>query len=283
MNTQTKNVFISYGRAESKHFAARLHDNLKEKGLNVWFDQNDIPLGVDFQDQIDEGIETADNFIFVIAPHALKSEYCLKEILLALKRNKRIIPILHIEPTEKEVWAKMHPAIGKINWIYMREQFDAKKEQADFEAIDDFEAGFEGLFTLINQHKDFVRQHTEILIKALEWQHKQKSPTLLLQGEERQAAEAWLNKEFKGSLPPCSASTLHTAFICESKKKAEGGLTDLFISYHEPQKAQVEDIRQALMRHAVTNWVDYVDIKTGVQYREAVEEGIETHKSCANC
>ncbi len=80
-------IFISYGRAESKHFAAKLHDRLTEKGMDVWFDQNDIPLGIDF-----------------IAPHSIKSEYCLKEILIAIKHSKRIIPILHIEPQEKEVW-----------------------------------------------------------------------------------------------------------------------------------------------------------------------------------
>jgi hypothetical protein len=45
-------AFISYGRADSKAFATKLHKELISQGLKVWFDQNDIPLGVDFQNQI---------------------------------------------------------------------------------------------------------------------------------------------------------------------------------------------------------------------------------------
>jgi hypothetical protein len=35
-------AFISYGRADSKSFATKLHARLVEEGLKVWFDQNDI-------------------------------------------------------------------------------------------------------------------------------------------------------------------------------------------------------------------------------------------------
>ncbi|MEO1803145.1 MAG: toll/interleukin-1 receptor domain-containing protein [Cyanobacteria bacterium J06629_2] len=59
-------VFISYGRADSKDFAIALNQQLTAQGLNVWFDQDDIPLAVDFQAQIDRGIEKAHNFIFII-------------------------------------------------------------------------------------------------------------------------------------------------------------------------------------------------------------------------
>ncbi len=90
-------AFISYGRADSKGFATKLYNRLREQKLEVWFDQNDIPLGVDFQKQIDDGIEKSDNFLFIIAPHSINSPYCGKEIELALKRSKRIIPLLHVE------------------------------------------------------------------------------------------------------------------------------------------------------------------------------------------
>ena len=86
--SQLQDVFISYGRADSKEFARKLHDLLIQQGLEVWFDFEDIPLGVDYQNQIDDGIEKADNFIFVISPHAVNSPYCAKEIELALKCQK---------------------------------------------------------------------------------------------------------------------------------------------------------------------------------------------------
>ena len=66
---QINNVFISYGRRHSLAFSRKLYKTLIDKGYDVWFDMNDIPLGVDFQEQIDDGIRKADNFIYVISPH----------------------------------------------------------------------------------------------------------------------------------------------------------------------------------------------------------------------
>lgn len=135
-------AFISYGRADSKTFATKLNQKLLAQGLNIWFDQDDIPLGVDFQEQINDGITKAHNFLFIIAPHSINSPYCLKEIELAIKLNKRIIPLLHVEQISYETWQQrnpnkseeqweeyqqkglhssypnMHPVIGKINWVY---------------------------------------------------------------------------------------------------------------------------------------------------------------------
>lgn len=82
-------AFISYGRADSKAFAAKLQERLQGNGFNVWFDFNDIPLGVDYQNQIDDGITKSDNFLFLISPHSVNSPYCLKEIELAIKLKKR--------------------------------------------------------------------------------------------------------------------------------------------------------------------------------------------------
>jgi hypothetical protein len=54
-------VFISYGREDSKAFAIELNRQLTEQGLITWFDQEDIPLAVDYQKQINTGIEKAHN------------------------------------------------------------------------------------------------------------------------------------------------------------------------------------------------------------------------------
>ncbi|WP_287308818.1 toll/interleukin-1 receptor domain-containing protein [Okeania sp. SIO1H2] len=83
------NAFISYGRADSKSFATKLYEKLTENGLKIWFDQNDIPLGVDFQNQIDDGIIKADNFLFIIAPHSINSPYCLKEIVFGRRKQEK--------------------------------------------------------------------------------------------------------------------------------------------------------------------------------------------------
>lgn len=90
-------AFISYGRADSKAFAQKLYDRLNQAEQKAWFDFANIPLGVDYQRQIDEDIERSHNFIFVISPHAVNSAYCAKEIKIALQCQKRIIPLMHVE------------------------------------------------------------------------------------------------------------------------------------------------------------------------------------------
>ncbi|NET02667.1 MAG: TIR domain-containing protein [Sphaerospermopsis sp. SIO1G1] len=280
------NAFISYGRADSKAFARKLHENLKAQGLNVWFDQEDIPLAVDFQEQIDDGISKSDNFLFIIAPHSVNSPYCLKEIELAVKFNKRIIPLLHVEQISYETWQKrnpgkteldweeyqklgkhssfinIHPEISRINWVYFRE------------GIDDFENSLTGLISAIHKHQDYVRKHTEILLQALEWQKNQQQTNYLLVGEERQKAETWLKQKFLNEQPPCLPTNLHCEFICESAKNANNLLTQVFLASAEPDNKTKEKIRKTLMRESITVWTNQTDIKTGSEFNEAIKQGI---------
>ena len=88
-----KEIFISYGRRESLNFVARLHQVLKLAGYAVWFDKVNIPDVEDYALRIAHGIESAHNFIYVMAPRALCSPYCLIELEYARWLGKRLIPI----------------------------------------------------------------------------------------------------------------------------------------------------------------------------------------------
>lgn len=254
-------AFISYGRADSKAFATKLHAKLVKVGLKVWFDQNDIPLGVDFQNQIDDGIEKAQNFLFIISPHSVKSLYCRKEIELAVQHNKRIIPLLHIEPSD--CWDQLHPTIGKINWVFFREEQDT------------FETSFAGLGSLIHHQADYVEQHTHFLVQALEWERNQKQTNYLLIGEERIDAESWLKIRFKDEQPPCVPTDLHCEFICESTKNANNLMTQVFLAYSDQDRAVMEKICKSLMREGLTIWTNRKDIKTGTDFQIKINQGIE--------
>lgn len=280
-------AFISYGRADSKAFATKLHSRLLEQQFKVWFDQNDIPLAVDFQNQIDDGIEKADNFLFVIAPHSVNSPYCRKEIELALKRHKRIIPLLHVEQINRETWQQrypqgteadweayqakglhssfpnMHPEISKINWVYFRE------------GIDDFDNSLAGLLDILARHKDYVYQHTFFLAKALEWERNQKKSPCLLVGEERQQAENWLKVRFQEEQPPCTPTNLHCEYITESIKNGHNLMTQVFLAYAHEDQAVMQKIRHSLMRQAITVWTNNTDIQTGEAFDKAIQRGIE--------
>ncbi len=271
--SEFNDVFISYGRGESKAFCTKLYKQLTALGFGVWFDQNDIPLGVDFQNQIDDGIEKARNFCFVIAPHSVKSEFCLKEVVLAIKLRKRIIPILHIEP--KDLWDKMHPVIAKLNWIYFREKYDPNVPQNQFEPIDDFDKAFQGLTSLLEHQKDFVYQHNFVLNKALYWERNQKRADYLLTGNERLQAEAWLKTKFEKEQPPCEPTDLHCEYVTEGIKNAMGMMTDVFLSYSTQDSEMMKRLKNGLMRSGFTVWTNLSDIKTGVEFQEEINKGIE--------
>ncbi|MEM7064460.1 MAG: TIR domain-containing protein [Cyanobacteria bacterium P01_B01_bin.77] len=282
-----KDAFISYGRADSKAFANKLHHALVKQGLGVWLDFDDIPLGVDYQNQIDDGIERSKNFLFIISPHSVNSPYCRLEVECALRLKKRIITLLHVESIDRNTWQirypngtdadwhqfqaqglhscypNMHPSIGKINWVEFRE------------GIDDFQASLQGLLTIFERQQDYVHQHTALFCKALAWQRHQKRSQYLLVGQERQQAEVWLQQKFTQQQAPCWPTDLHCEFICESIKNAYGLMTDVFISYSENDRDLMEQLRRALMQSGFTTWINRADIRGGGDFRTAINRGIE--------
>ena len=254
-------IFISYGRKDSKAFAIKLQEKLIEMGLKVWFDQNDIPPGVDWQNQIDDGIEKSHNFIFIIAPHSVKSSYCRKEIELAYSLNKRIIPLLHLKADE--YWEQMHPAIQKINWLLFQEK------------INDFDDSFTQLINTIKKNQDYVDRHTKILVKALEWLRNKKTNNYLLIGAERNQAETWLKTRFKEEQAPCNPSDLHCEYIGESIKNANNFMSDIFISHGSKDQEITKKIAKILRRESWTTWINRIDIKTGKDFQKEIYKGIE--------
>ncbi|MGK7904707.1 MAG: TIR domain-containing protein [Hormoscilla sp.] len=287
--TEMFDAFISYGRADSKAFAIKLQARLSEQGFRVWFDFNDIPLAVDFQNQIDDGIEKSQNFLFIISPHSVNSAYCRKEIQLACQLKKRIIPLLHVMEISRETWQqrnpagtasqweaykaegshhtynnpKMHPIISKLNSLYFQE------------GVNDFEKSLASLIDLLRSHTDYVEQHTQFLVKALEWERHQKQTSYLLTGEERQQGEAWLKIRFKNEQPPCTPADIHCEFITESIKNANNLMTQVFLSYADEDRATMEKIRNSLRREGITVWTNTTDIQTGEAFTEAINRGIE--------
>jgi hypothetical protein len=143
-----KDLFISYGRRESLGFVSRLHQQIKCRGYDVWFDKVNIPDGEDYAARINHGIESAHNFAYVMAPRCLTSPYCLIELEYARLLGKRVIPInqtvifqtasqtlsagdqqvLHqfyqfhglIDPqiqTTQDVINRSHWLVGKTDWL----------------------------------------------------------------------------------------------------------------------------------------------------------------------
>lgn len=244
-------VFISYGRRYSLDFAIRLHDALAARGFKVWLDKNSIPLGVDFMEQIDEGIKRADNFLFLISPHSVRSEYCQKEIQLALSYRKRVVTMLHVMPDEQ--WDALPQEIRNINWVPAAEKPDFQKPLSQWQAIDDFAKAMGNIEAIFRKNQSYVHNHTLLLDKALKWKQSGKNTNRLLVGRERKLAEKWLLTDFPNELPPCKPTDIQAEYICESKKNAYNLQTDVCLLYSVEEADICQYISDSLSHKAITS------------------------------
>ena len=102
-------IFISYRRQDSAYLAATLSERLQQHfGPNsVFFDIDNIPLGVDFRDHIGNAVGQCDVLLVIIGDQWTgavdsqgkrrldnPSDYVRVEIESALKRNIPVVPVL---------------------------------------------------------------------------------------------------------------------------------------------------------------------------------------------
>ena len=69
----TGRIFISYRRADSQYATDRIYEKLAAQfgADRVFMDIDDIPLGVNFRDYIDQQVSTSDIVLAVIGDHWL--------------------------------------------------------------------------------------------------------------------------------------------------------------------------------------------------------------------
>ena len=278
-------AFISYGRADSKQFAARLCESLQAQGFRVWFDQTDIPPAVDFQDQIDSGIALAHNFIFVIAPHATNSPYCGKEIELAVQLDKRLIPLLHVEEIDFATWQARNPGADQAAWEDCRQRGChsgianlhaelGRRNWIDFRGEERFAPALEKLVATLRRYADYVEQHTRLLRQALIWRQHNQAGRYLLVGSDYEAALAWLeHTDFDGEQLPCEPSALHAEYICAAKKNTHNLFTDTIILYAAADLSHWETVTRALQRRGITVW-QMVQDAAGSDLESALHTGV---------
>lgn len=112
-------VFISYSRKNAA-FVKQLITALEAEGKSVWWDQKreaveGILVGSPWWEQIKHGIETADNFLFIISPDSIVSPYCHAEINHARQYGKRLVTALYCSwVSEEDTWKAIGAALDAI-------------------------------------------------------------------------------------------------------------------------------------------------------------------------
>ncbi|MDQ7025316.1 MAG: TIR domain-containing protein [Anaerolineae bacterium] len=220
-------LFISYSRLDGD-FARKLHQLLTDKGKDIWVDFEDIPLSSSWWEEIRDGIESSDTFVFVLSPHSVSSPICNFEIDHAITHNKRIVPIVrqlldvedgytlvldeilndtevqilgtrNLEDVARGTWA----SIARHNWLF-------------FDDDDLLEENTQKLLEVLETDLSHVRTHTRLLVRAREWEEAGKPSGMLLTDTETAEAELWMARGGEKIPDP---TALHIEYIHASRLK----------------------------------------------------------------
>lgn len=109
--------FISYS-TQDQDFADRLHSDLQNKGVRLWFAPHDIQGGKKVHEQIDEAIRLYDRLLLILSENSMKSTWVKTEIDHAVYKERNegrrvLFPITIVPFGEVEKWQNFDADLGK--------------------------------------------------------------------------------------------------------------------------------------------------------------------------
>ncbi|MGK7931537.1 MAG: TIR domain-containing protein, partial [Microcystaceae cyanobacterium] len=230
------------------------------ENLTVWTNKTDIKTGITFQEAINKGVEGADNFVYLISPDSLESEYCQQELAHAFANNKRIIPLL-IEETDLD---SIPSQLRNLQFI----DFTGYQEE------NSYQKSIDKLLGEIKKEPSYYEKHKILLVKALKWQRQNFNPSILFRGYNLQKFEAWLKvARLRDDYPPLP---LQEDFITASFNQPEVTYAEVFISYSRTDSDLARKLNDRLQELGKTTWFDQESIATGTDFQQEIYRGIES-------
>src|SRR5208283_3858281 len=160
------NVFISYSRPDMA-FVDELVTGLEFAGAVVTIDRHSIREGEDWKVRLNGLIAAADTVVFVLSPDSAKSPICGWEVSEATTLGKRILPILW-----RPLAGVPPPArLTDINYV----RFDEGRS---------FMTGLLALISALGTNLDWLRDHTQLLSRAIDWERGGRIENRLMSGND---------------------------------------------------------------------------------------------------
>lgn len=205
-------VFISYAR-EDQAYVERIVKAIADRHYEVWIDWEDIPQTADWWEEIKAGINASSTFVFVITEHSAQSEVCYREIQHAVDNNKRVVPMVPSTFDDDALQEKLHPTIRQHNWFVF--------EKPDYT----FAQNIQRLVDTIDMDVDYLRTHSRYLVRASEWQARDRNDSFLLRGMDALEAERWLRTNHTREPRP---TDLQVEFIdrCAAQRERDSELDE---------------------------------------------------------
>src|SRR6516162_6501064 len=230
-------VFISYSRKDSAAFADELVAGLEYGGFAPFLDRHDIAAGEDWEARLGGLIAQSDTVVFVVSPEAVKSDRCVWEVDRTIELSKRLLPVIFKPVPEDDIPKKL----SRLQFVRFDTGRGITRPLAE-------------LAEALRQDLDWVREHTRLGELATRWQGRARPESLLLRGDELDAAKAWMAIRKVGAPEITEAQRALISASEEAEAKRLGNeRTQL-----EREKAQVAEIKAAQARTArlqrITRW-----------------------------
>ncbi|CAN8006984.1 unnamed protein product [Ixodes hexagonus] len=111
-----KDIVISYARSEADEHARKLKVSLENLGAKVFLDQDDIVPGDDWQNRLNDAIQSCTIFVPLVTARYGNTTYTNKEVKLADYIGKFVIPVNFLRTWPPNHLAIQFASIQYIDW-----------------------------------------------------------------------------------------------------------------------------------------------------------------------
>ena len=166
-------VFLSYAHDDGSALTDQLSAAITAVGHVPIRDRSDIFAGESWQDQLIELLQHADAILIVVTPGWLSSEVGRWEATIADKLHKHCVPVI----------------VGRVEELEIPPEI-LTKHCIGF-STERFGEGLADIIKGLSSNNDWLRQHTDLGIRAAEWLSSDRSKSLLLDKPALRIAKAW--------------------------------------------------------------------------------------------
>lgn len=119
--TKRADVFISYSRRDALDQADKIRAVLQGLNFNVWLDREGIEVGDEWPEALTSAIKECDVVLILVSLESVKSYFCNKEILFAIKHKK---PLLALHLQSLDLPDKIDFMLSDIQQLYLEDYPD---------------------------------------------------------------------------------------------------------------------------------------------------------------
>jgi hypothetical protein len=247
-------VFVSYSRKDAEAFADELAGGLEfHGGFDVSLDRHSIVEGEDWRKRLGALIADADTVVFIVSPGSAASEICRWEVDEAARLSKRIVPVLWIAPPQDG--QQVPERLAELNYT----RFDEGRS---------FISGLKALVAALNTDIGWVREHTRLLARALEWENAKRVENRMLTGSDIAAAKNWAACRPKGA----PELTVHHLEFIRASEEAETARKDALARQQEERARLLKEAEIAAEERAraLDRAEEALRVTTRLQRRQSI-------------